>query len=159
MQQVSFGNRQGTIGYFAAAWQNERLERPRSCPSCHPMLEGYRFAAHEILEQAVALAFDVPAMALRSRTRGKARVAMARQVAMYLAHVAYGQSLTEVGALFDRDRTTVAHACGVIEDRRDDPDFDRSMDELEAALHRFAAASIVLAPAMADMKKGECHAR
>lgn len=112
------------------------------------VLECQRVAAYEILEQTVALAYGVPGSALRARTRGKAGVAFARQVAMYLAHVAYGQSLTDVGILFGRDRTTVAHACGVIEERRDDPVFDRSMDQLEFALYRFAAASIALAPAM-----------
>ena len=39
---------------------------------------------------------------------------------MYLAHVTCGLSLTEVGEVFARDRTTVAHACGRVEDLRDD---------------------------------------
>jgi chromosomal replication initiation ATPase DnaA len=42
-------------------------------------------------------------------------------------------SLTEVGHLFDRDRTTVAHACSLVEDRRDDPDFDY-LNHLERAV-------------------------
>lgn len=53
---------------------------------------------------------------------------------MYIAHVGCGLSLTQTGRLFDRDRTTVAHACGVIEDRRDDPMFDRVLDLLEWAV-------------------------
>ena len=32
---------------------------------------------------------------------------------MYLAHVGCGVSLTEVGHLFERDRTAVSHACGL----------------------------------------------
>jgi chromosomal replication initiation ATPase DnaA len=75
---------------------------------------------------------------LRGSTRGRAKVALARQVAMYLAHVGCGLSLTETGRLFGRDRTTVAHACGVIEDRRDDPLFDRALDLLEWALPSLA---------------------
>ncbi len=51
-----------------------------------------------------------------------------------LAHVMCGLTLTEVGLLFGRDRTTVAHACAVVEDRRDDPVFDRALDLLEWAL-------------------------
>ena len=43
-------------------------------------------------------------------------------------------SLTEVGHLFERDRTTVAHACGLVEDRRDDPDFDYRLNHLERAV-------------------------
>jgi hypothetical protein len=38
------------------------------------------------------------------------------------------------GHLFERDRTTVAHACGLVEDRRDDPDFDHRLNHLERAV-------------------------
>lgn len=87
-----------------------------------------------VIEQAVSTVFRVPSGELRARTRCQARIAFARQVAMYLAHVAYGLSLTEVGVLFGRDRTTVAHACGVVEDRRDDPAFDTAMEHLESSI-------------------------
>ena len=50
---------------------------------------------------------------------------------MYLAHVGCGLSLTEVGRLFTRDRTTVGHACGLVEDRREDPALDRALELLE----------------------------
>ncbi len=53
---------------------------------------------------------------------------------MYLAHVGCGATLTEVGILFERDRTTVAHACSVVEDRRDDPDLDCRIEHLERAV-------------------------
>ena len=72
---------------------------------------------------------------------------MARKVAMYLAHVACRLSLTDTGKLFNRDRTTVAHACAVIEDRRDDPLFDRALDLLEwavAALTKRSAGTRLL---------------
>src|SRR2546425_396187 len=75
----------------------------------------------EMLEQAVSRVFVVASADLWSGTRGRPRVAFARQVAMYLAHVAWGLSLTEVGYVFSRDRTTVAHACSLVEDLRDDP--------------------------------------
>ncbi len=84
-----------------------------------------------LIERTVAQVFGVKDCDLRRATRGRAKVARARQVAMYLAHVACGMSLTEVGRVFARDRTTVAHACGVIEDGRDDPMFDRVMELLE----------------------------
>ena len=58
----------------------------------------------------------------------------ARQVAMYLTHVGAGLPQAEVGRLFARDRTTVAHACAVVEEQRDDPVFDRSLEVLETAL-------------------------
>lgn len=79
----------------------------------------------------MAQAFGVRPSDISRATRGRARIAMARQVGMYLAHVALGFTMREVGLLFARDRTTVAHACGVVEDRRDDPDFDRTLELLE----------------------------
>jgi Bacterial dnaA protein helix-turn-helix len=66
--------------------------------------------------------------------RGGAKAAFARQVAMYLTHVAFGMSLQRVATAFARDRSTIAHACHVIEDRRDDASFDNLLDQLEAAL-------------------------
>jgi len=60
----------------------------------------------------------------------------ARQVAMYLSHVTFGLTLTQTGALFARDRTTVAHGCGVVEDRRDNPALDRALDIADTALRR-----------------------
>lgn len=85
----------------------------------------------EAIETSVARVFAVPVDALRSTTRGRAHIALARQIAMYLAHVVCGLSLTEVGRIFDRDRTTVSHACALVEDRRDDRVFDRLLELLE----------------------------
>jgi chromosomal replication initiation ATPase DnaA len=93
------------------------------------------------IEHAVMQVFGVAGDDLRRGTRGRAKVALARQVAMYLAHVGCGLSLTATGHLFGRDRTTVAHACGVIEDRRDDPVFDRALDLLEWAMPLLTARS------------------
>lgn len=88
----------------------------------------------------VAGAFDLRPDDLRGSTRGCARVALARQVAMYLARVSLGLTLSEAGRLFGRDRTTAAHACRVIEDRRDDPRFDARLAVIEALLARDAEA-------------------
>jgi len=87
-----------------------------------------------VLEQAVVPAFSIGPDRLWVQTRGSPSAAFARQVAMYLAHVGCGLTLTEVGHLFARDRTTVAHACIVIEDRRDEVPFDRALDLLEGAV-------------------------
>ena len=84
-----------------------------------------------------ASAFSVPLAAVRSAGRGSAVAAVARQTAMYLAHVHLGIRLSEVARSFGRDRTTVAHACARIEDRRDDPKFERILDCLEAALEKW----------------------
>lgn len=50
---------------------------------------------------------------------------------MYVAHVAWGLTMTEVGTLFGRDRTTVHHAVRLVEDLRDDQQMDRMIDGIE----------------------------
>ncbi len=87
-----------------------------------------------MIDPAVALVFEVDPAELGAATRRSPRAAFARQVAMYLTHVVCGMSMTEVGALFSRDRTTVAHACEVVEDRRDDPELDSRVERLECAI-------------------------
>jgi len=86
-----------------------------------------------LIETVVARAFGLDAAALRGASRGHAPIAFARQVAMYVAHVWFGLSLSEVGRGFGRDRTTVAHACRVVEERRDDPRLDRVIAAIETA--------------------------
>jgi len=118
---------------------------PQSTPSSmrNDLTFGYgskleSLALSRLIIQAVASAFGICEMELRASTRRGAPAAYARQVAMYLAHVACGYSLTEVGLLFHRDRTTAAHACRKIEDCRDDPDLDFSLDCLESAVRGWA---------------------
>lgn len=59
-----------------------------------------------------------------------------RQIAMYLCHVVLQLPLHDIGLAFGRDRSTVGHACNVVEDRRDNP----AMDELLSALERVTVA-------------------
>tara|TARA_R110000787_G_scaffold78883_9_gene172281 strand:- start:1502 stop:1726 length:225 start_codon:yes stop_codon:yes gene_type:complete len=71
----------------------------------------------------------------------------ARHIAIYLTHVALGMSLARVARAFDRDRSTIAYACHLIEDKRDDTDFDGWLEQLLLGL-----SSVVLlskAPAVA----------
>ncbi len=77
---------------------------------------------------------NVSTQILRHRSRCRADVARARQLAMYLAHVVFGQSLTSIGEAFGRDRTTVSYACALIEDMRDDKLFDEEVCRLEMIL-------------------------
>ena len=84
-----------------------------------------------LMEMAVAASFAVPVDELRAPSRCRADVAFARQTAMYLAHVALGLSYSATAVLFHRDRTTVAHACQLVEERRDDPAVDRVLHMLE----------------------------
>ncbi|MFN0262849.1 helix-turn-helix domain-containing protein [Tepidamorphus sp. 3E244] len=68
---------------------------------------------------------------LYAARRGQAHVSLARQMAMYLTHVVHGHALTSVGEAYGRDRTTVAHACMIVEERRDEAEFDRTISRLE----------------------------
>lgn len=87
-----------------------------------------------VTQEVIAGAFRVSVSEMRAPTRRTAPVAEARQIAMYLMHVVFGLSLSAVGRHFGRDRTTAAHACRLIEDRRDDPDFDILVGRLEFAV-------------------------
>lgn len=95
---------------------------------------------------AAAAIFGESTRAMATPTR-RAAVARARQFAVYLNHVALGESLSTCARLFNRDRATVRHACARIEDMRDEPHFDFSATVLEKALiaHRDLALALVLA--------------
>lgn len=84
-----------------------------------------------LVTRCVALDFGLDADDLVAVLRGSQRVAFARQIAMYLAHVGFALSFDVVGRAFGRDRTTVAHACRVVEDGRDDIWFDCRIATLE----------------------------
>lgn len=113
-------------------WQGERAGQPIGDPE--------REAARRVIEATVAAAFGLPLQELSAPTRRRANVAFARQVGMYVAHVALGLSLTETGQVFGRDRTTASHACRVVEDRRDDGDVDRMLDAIEAVVLAWKAS-------------------
>lgn len=82
----------------------------------------------------VSYTMAAPLPALFGSERGGALVAQGRQIAMYLTHTAYEMSLARVAVAFGRDRSTVAHACHRVEDRRDSPAFDRWIEDMEAVL-------------------------
>jgi hypothetical protein len=79
----------------------------------------------------VARDFGLQMAALFAPTRGAPRTAFARQVAMYLAHIGFALSFETISRVFDRDRTTVSHACHVVEDGRDDIWLDCRLEALE----------------------------
>ena len=105
-------------------------------------VDAYPRGAAYVISTAVAAAFTVPISELRQRSRRRATVALARQSAMYLAHVTLGLSFAEVGRVFGRDRTTAAYACRRIEDRRTDARLDMALAELEQVLRRNGTLTI-----------------
>ena len=87
-----------------------------------------------LVETVVAAAFAVRVSELWAPTRRAAPVAFARQTAIYLAHTVMGLNYSAIARAVGRDRTTVAHACRVLEQRRDDPAIDAIVGRLEHAI-------------------------
>jgi hypothetical protein len=84
--------------------------------------------------EVMAEAYGVPLGRLTMSTRQRANVAFARQTAMYLCHVVGRLTMREVALEFERERSTVSHACHAVEDRRESPVFDAQLTYLEQAL-------------------------
>lgn len=89
-----------------------------------------------LAKDIAAYALSVERALLDDPKRGPSSAAFARQVAMYLMHTAYGFSLNRIAIAFRRDRSTVAHACRLIEDNRDDFAFDEWLEALENVLRQ-----------------------
>jgi chromosomal replication initiation ATPase DnaA len=89
-----------------------------------------------LAQMAVAEVLGVRLTALCGQERGDVRAAFARQTAMYLCRLAFDMRLNDIAMAFGRDRTTAAHAVRRIEEAREDPEFDRCLAWLEAALQR-----------------------
>ena len=98
----------------------------KPCDSLHDAIPGLTAAA-----AAAVFGTSTKVMATPSR---RAVIARARQFAVYLHHVAFGETVSACARLFGRDRSTVRHACARIEDLRDDARFDFGATLLENAL-------------------------
>lgn len=86
----------------------------------------------------VAYALGLRAEAVIGPGRGTPVEARARHIAMYLTYTGCEMSLARVARAFGRDRSTVAHACQLIEEYREDPDFDTWVDQLATGLRSVA---------------------
>ena len=78
---------------------------------------------------AAACERDLPEGVARRRPR-----CHMRQIAMYLSHVVLSVPYQSIATAFGRDRTTVVHACAVVEDRRDDAGYDRFVEQCERCI-------------------------
>lgn len=63
--------------------------------------------------------------------RDRRRASHARQISMYVCHVVLQLPQGDIAQAFGRDRSTVSHACGAVEDRRDERDFDAFVSAVE----------------------------
>lgn len=80
----------------------------------------------------LSVLFAVPGDDLRAPTRAKKHVARVRQMGMYALNVVVGMKMGDIALGFGRDRSTVIHACHLIEDMRDDEDFEAIITQVEA---------------------------
>lgn len=97
----------------------------------------------QLLVKCVSARCGVPLYDILDGRRGLAAVCEARQLAMYLVHVVLSRPQDVVGRLFGRERSTVYHACHIIEDRRESEDFEaevRRIEELFAGLREQGCA-------------------
>jgi chromosomal replication initiation ATPase DnaA len=89
-----------------------------------------------LVQAAVAHVSGVALKDLCAKTRCCPKAALARQIAMYLCHIVFRMNPTEVSRVFGRDPSTVVYALRRIEELREQPDLDRTLDWLEAMLRR-----------------------
>ena len=88
-------------------------------------------AVQGVVDEMAAMVGEGAGRGCGLRGRRRRSAIHRRQIAMYVTHVVLQFSLTELGCAFGRDRTTVGHACNVVEDRRDDPAYDRFVTGVE----------------------------
>ena len=75
--------------------------------------------------------FQVTVEAMKSKNRSR-EITVPRQIAMYLIREMNGMSLPSIGSLFDRDHTTVMHACDKVEaDIKKDGNFRNIVEVLK----------------------------
>jgi chromosomal replication initiation ATPase DnaA len=79
----------------------------------------------------LSVCFAVPGREIRQIGRNVTSIARVRQIGMYICHVVIGMTMQDVAIGFMRDRSTVVHACHLIEDMRDDVDFDAIICTIE----------------------------
>jgi hypothetical protein len=102
------------------------LVGPPQLPASLPLKTACRIVRQMTAELVMLLGDRI--LLRRDRRRFACHV---RQIAMYVCHVSLQVSLSDIGQAFGRDRTTVGHACHVVEDRRDDPAFDDFVSTVE----------------------------
>jgi chromosomal replication initiation ATPase DnaA len=89
-------------------------------------------ARAQIVTALVATALNMHAAHVNSDSRRRPESA-ARAIVYYIMRCAFGLSLGRVAAAVGRDRSTIRIACDRMEERREDPNFDRWLASLERA--------------------------
>ena len=106
----------------------------RALGSAHGEAEIKRLAQLSLVLSFMNRAHGVSPDYVLGPSRGSRKLSQARQTFQYLSHVGFGHSFTDIAAFSRRDRTSVAHGCHQVEDRRDNRDIDRALHFAELAL-------------------------
>lgn len=92
----------------------------------------------DALVDVISALSGVDSKELRAVGKGGRDIARLRQITFYVAHVILEVSMRDIAMAFGCDRTTVRHACHLVEDLRDDHEFDQVVTVAE----RVAGASL-----------------
>lgn len=88
----------------------------------------------ELIQETVANYYSISLADMRTKRRNRI-VAIPRQVAMFLTREMTDMSLTQIGGAFQRDHTTVIHACEKIStDAGSDSNFANLLEDLRRAI-------------------------
>jgi chromosomal replication initiation ATPase DnaA len=117
--QTNFNKRDQSVGSLSATRLIDDTTPEKRAQICEAVID------------LCSALFNVSGHDLRQANRCSQGIARVRQIAMYLCNTTLGISLTEIGKAICRDRTTVSHAVQLIEDLRDDADFDTIIDQVE----------------------------
>ncbi len=101
----------------------------------------YACAMIKLVANHTALSSHTSEAYLMGPSRGRKILARARQKSQYLMNIVFAMDYTQIGKYTKRDRTSVAHACGVIEESRDNLVVDKSLFFTEMALQAMAQVS------------------
>jgi chromosomal replication initiation ATPase DnaA len=96
------------------------------------------------LAQAIVMQiYGVPVAEMRAPTRGRPLVARARQIAIHLTRSVFDMSHKQLAGEFGRDRSTICHACHLIDRlREEDQELDSTLCWMESHLRRAAGMAL-----------------
>jgi len=147
-EKFDLSKKVGGVGNELAAGSFPSLENKKSDEG----REEYDQTVGNLVLKMVALLERVQIAELKDASRGKAEVCLARQMAMYLMHTVFSCSYHSVAAFFARDRTTISHACKLVEDLRDNEPFDKSLETMENLL--ISARALYELERQSNLKEG-----
>ena len=113
----------------AKAWRLELCFARERADGFVPHLERVPLAGHAVLDLVEAQLRGDPRL-MAARPRGRVKDAWARYIALYVAHVGLGWSKLQSATLIGRTEKLAYHALPLLEDARDQGEFDEALEAL-----------------------------